>query len=118
MSRTRQVDGFQLLSGLISVVAGPLMLATGTLPGWSIVITVAGAIVLWAQWRIVNDERDATSTDAREPLDDQPGTANYVFDEDTTRARRLEDLTDPRRPAAIQEPSQTVRPTTTPRSVS
>ena len=57
MFRTHHVDGFHLLSGLISVVAGPIMLVTGTLPGWAIVVTVAGAIVLWAQWKIVKGEQ-------------------------------------------------------------
>ena len=41
------VDGFQLFSGLMAVVAGPIILVTGALaPGWSVLITVAGATVL------------------------------------------------------------------------
>ena len=65
MSRTHNLDGFHLLSGVISVVAGPIMLVTGTLPGWAIVVTLAGAIVLWAQWKIVKVEQV--------PLESRPG---------------------------------------------
>ena len=62
MSHTQHVDRFPLVSGLTAVVAGPILLATGAFPGWSIVITAIGAIVLWAQWKIIGDARHTPTT--------------------------------------------------------
>jgi len=57
MLRSHHLDGFELFSGLVAVIAGPIILVTGTLaPGWAVFITVAGAIVLWAQWRVAGDD--------------------------------------------------------------
>ena len=66
MLHSHRVDGFQFFSGLMAVVAGPIILVTGALaPGWSVLITVAGATVLWAQWRVVRESRNGDATSAR-----------------------------------------------------
>ncbi len=62
MVQLHRLDGFQVFAGLLGVVAGPIILATGALaPGWGVVITGAGAIVLWAQWKESKGGRSATS---------------------------------------------------------
>jgi hypothetical protein len=53
MSRWHQLDGFQLLMGVVALIAGPVMLATGFPAGWSLLVLAAGAVVLLAQWAIV-----------------------------------------------------------------
>ena len=52
MSHWHELDGFQLLSGLIAVIAAPIMLAMGAPAGWAFLILAAGITVLLAQWTI------------------------------------------------------------------
>ena len=57
MLHSHRLDGFEFFSGLMAVIAGPIILVTGTLaPGWSVLITVAGVLVLWAQWKVAKDQ--------------------------------------------------------------
>ncbi|MGO9874080.1 MAG: hypothetical protein ACLPVY_09800 [Acidimicrobiia bacterium] len=53
MSRFRELDGFQLFSGVASIVAGPIMLVMGAPAGWAFLIMAAGTVVLVAQWAII-----------------------------------------------------------------
>jgi len=55
MSRLHRLDGFQVLSGLLGVIAGPIMLVMGAPAGWAFLIIVTGGLALVAQWAIVND---------------------------------------------------------------
>jgi hypothetical protein len=65
MSRFNELDGFQLLSGLVSVIAGPVMLLMGAPAGWAFLIMAAGSLVLVAQWAIhTNVSFDRPSTAA------------------------------------------------------
>ena len=52
MSRFHELDGFQLFSGVASIVAGPIMLLMGAPAGWAFLIMGAGTVVLFAQWAI------------------------------------------------------------------
>jgi len=53
MARFHELDGFQLLSGLASIIAGPVMLLMGAPAGWAFLIMGAGTLVLVAQWAIL-----------------------------------------------------------------
>jgi len=53
MSHLRELDGFQLLSGVLAVIAGPIMLANGSPAGWAFLVIAAGVLVLLAQWALV-----------------------------------------------------------------
>ena len=55
MSRWREVDGFHLFSGVVSLIAGPVMLAMGAPAGWAFLIIGAGSVVLLAQWALVSE---------------------------------------------------------------
>jgi len=55
MSRFHEVDGFQLLAGLASVIAGPIMLLMGAPAGWAFLVMSAGTVVLLALWAITAD---------------------------------------------------------------
>jgi len=55
MSHWHELDGFQLLSGVLAVIAAPVMLLMGAPAGWAFLILAAGLIVLVAQWAIVTD---------------------------------------------------------------
>jgi hypothetical protein len=57
MRRFHELDGFQLFSGVVSVIAGPVMLVMGAPAGWAFLIMGAGALVLVAQWAILADIR-------------------------------------------------------------
>jgi hypothetical protein len=46
-------DGFQLVSGVIAIVAGPIRLAQGAPAGWSFLLIAAGAVLLLTQWAII-----------------------------------------------------------------
>jgi hypothetical protein len=65
MRRLHELDGFHLLSGLMGVVAGPIMLLSGAPAGWAFLVIGAGALVLLAQWAIIKqvtfDQPDATT---------------------------------------------------------
>jgi hypothetical protein len=52
LARFSALDGFQVVSGLLAVVAGPFMLAAGFPAGWAFLAIVAGIVVLLAQWAI------------------------------------------------------------------
>src|SRR5476651_141950 len=52
MSRFHEIDGFQLLAGLASIVAGPVMLLMGAPAGWAFLVMAAGTVVLLALWAI------------------------------------------------------------------
>jgi hypothetical protein len=66
MSRFQQLDGFQLVSGIASIIAGPIMLIMGAPAGWAFLIIGAGTVVLFAQWALVAevtfDELDLATT--------------------------------------------------------
>ena len=53
MRRFRELDGFQLFSGVTSLVAGPVMLLMGAPAGWAFLIMGCGALVLFANWAIL-----------------------------------------------------------------
>jgi hypothetical protein len=55
MSRWHRADGFQLVSGLLAVVAGPILLVSGAPAGWSFLLIAAGALVLLAQWALIDE---------------------------------------------------------------
>jgi hypothetical protein len=55
MSRLRNLDGFQLFSGILAVVAAPIMLVLGAPAGWSFLILAIGVVVLLTQWMIATD---------------------------------------------------------------
>jgi hypothetical protein len=57
MPRFPELDGFQLLSGIASTIAGPVMLIMGAPAGWSFLIMSAGICVLLAQWALVREIR-------------------------------------------------------------
>ena len=82
MLHSRRVDGFQFFSGLMAVVAGPIILVTGALaPGWSVLITLAGATVLWAQWKVAKESRNGDATQPRASVPDQIATDDVREDE-------------------------------------
>jgi len=53
MRRLHELDGFQLFSGVASIIAGPVMLLMGAPAGWAFLIMVAGILVLVANWAIL-----------------------------------------------------------------
>jgi len=53
MHRLHELDGFQLFSGILAAVAGPVMLAMGAPAGWSLLIMAIGILVLLANWAIL-----------------------------------------------------------------
>jgi hypothetical protein len=53
MSHLHELDGFHLFSGVLGVIAGPIMLLMGAPAGWAFLVIAAGALVLVAQWAIV-----------------------------------------------------------------
>jgi uncharacterized membrane protein HdeD (DUF308 family) len=55
MSRRHQLDGFQLVSGLLGVIFGPLMLATDYPVDEACILIVAGTVILLTQWSLVAD---------------------------------------------------------------
>ena len=55
MSRWHHVDGFQVVSGVVSLAAGPIMLAAGAPSGWAFLVLGAGIALLGAQWVIAGD---------------------------------------------------------------
>lgn len=57
MRRLHELDGFQLLSGVASIVAGPIMLVMGAPAGWAFLIVGAGILVLLANWAILAEVR-------------------------------------------------------------
>jgi len=57
MPRFPELDGFQLVSGLASTIAGPVMLIMGAPAGWAFLIMSAGVCVLLAQWAFVREVR-------------------------------------------------------------
>jgi hypothetical protein len=44
------VDGFHLVSGLVAVIAGPVMFAAGGPAGFAALLTVVGVAVLVGAW--------------------------------------------------------------------
>jgi hypothetical protein len=57
MRRFQELDGFQLFSGVTSIIAGPIMLLMGAPAGWAFLIMGAGTLVLVAQWAILAEIR-------------------------------------------------------------
>ena len=55
MSHWREVDGFQLFSGIAALVTGPVMLAMGAPAGWAFIVMTTGTLVLLAQWVLVSE---------------------------------------------------------------
>jgi len=55
MSHVHRLDGFQLLSAFLAVIAGPIMLAADAPAGWSFLLIATGITLLLAQWAIVAD---------------------------------------------------------------
>ena len=65
MSRWQQADGFQLVSGVLALIAGPILLASGAPAGWSFLLMAAGALVLLAQWAITAEITFETTDSAQ-----------------------------------------------------
>src|SRR5579859_3171084 len=65
MSRWHKADGFQLASGVLALIAGPILLASGAPAGWSFLLMAAGALVLLAQWAIIAEIAFETSDSAQ-----------------------------------------------------
>src|ERR1700690_3775377 len=55
MSRLHELDGFQLLAGLASVIAGPIMLVMGAPAGGAFPVMAAGTVVLLSLSAIAAD---------------------------------------------------------------
>ncbi|HEV7526267.1 MAG TPA: hypothetical protein VGP92_14945 [Acidimicrobiia bacterium] len=55
--RWHRTDGFQTTSGVLAVLAGPVLLAHGAPAGWSFILIAAGLVLLVTQWVIVNEIR-------------------------------------------------------------
>jgi hypothetical protein len=53
--RSGQVDGFQLFSGVLALVAAPIMLASDAPAGWSFFLLSVGIVLLLCHWAIAND---------------------------------------------------------------
>jgi hypothetical protein len=53
--RPRRADGFYTVSGVLGIVAGPVLLLRGAPTGWSFLLLAAGLTLLAMQWVIVND---------------------------------------------------------------
>ena len=53
MSHLHELDGFQVLSGVLAVIAGPIMLSSGAPAGWAFITMATGGLVLLAQWTLV-----------------------------------------------------------------
>ena len=47
-------DGFPLFSGLLAVIAGPVMLAAGWPAGWAFLLLATGIVLVFAHWAIAN----------------------------------------------------------------
>ena len=65
MTRGHKVDGFQLISGVLAVIAGLVMFALGEPVGWSALILVDGIAVLAALCLI--NRRDGLERSPVEP---------------------------------------------------
>jgi hypothetical protein len=65
MSRWHQADGFQLVSGVLALIAGPILLAKGAPAGWSLLLMATGALVLLAQWAIMAEITFETTDSAQ-----------------------------------------------------
>ena len=74
MSRLHDFDGFQLVAGLASVIAGPVMLVMGAPAGWAFLVMAAGTVVLLALWAIAAE----VSFDALDPLTVVLGVAGII----------------------------------------
>lgn len=48
-------DGFHVVTGLLSVIAGPVMLIRGEPAGWSFLLIATGVTLLVTEWAIVHD---------------------------------------------------------------
>ena len=53
--RTQRVDGFQVVCGLLGILAGPFLLAHDAPAGWSLLLVAAGIVILSTQWAIARD---------------------------------------------------------------
>jgi membrane protein implicated in regulation of membrane protease activity len=53
MHEIHELDGFQLFSGLLAMIAGPVMLLMGAPAWWALLIVASGAVVLVAQCAIL-----------------------------------------------------------------
>ena len=49
MHEIHELDGFQLFSGLLAMIAGPVMLLMGAPTWWALLILASGTVVLGAQ---------------------------------------------------------------------
>ncbi len=52
MTPVHRTEGFQVVSGVLAVIAGPVLLARGAPAGWSFLLIAAGVILLVTQWAI------------------------------------------------------------------
>jgi len=52
MARMHELDGFQLSSGVVAVIAGLIMLVVGVPAIWSLLIIGDGVLVLVALWSV------------------------------------------------------------------
>ncbi len=62
MACRQDIDGFQLLSGVLAVIAGPVMLVCGSPAGWAVLVGALGVVLLVCQWAIVMDVQFADPT--------------------------------------------------------
>ena len=53
--RSRRVDAFPAISGLLGIATGPILLARGAPAGWSFLLIAAGITLVAVQWAIAND---------------------------------------------------------------
>jgi membrane protein implicated in regulation of membrane protease activity len=53
MHGIHELDGFQLFSGLLAMIAGPVMLLMGAPAWWALLIVASGTVVLVAQCAIL-----------------------------------------------------------------
>jgi hypothetical protein len=53
--RSRRVDAFPMISGLLGIATGPILLMRGAPAGWSFLLIAAGITLLAVQWAIAND---------------------------------------------------------------
>src|ERR1700681_1962360 len=53
--RSRRVDAFPAISGLLGIATGPILLARGAPAGWSFLLIAAGITLVAVQWALAHD---------------------------------------------------------------
>ena len=57
MRAIHELDGFQLFSALLALIAGPIMLILGLPTWWALLVVASGTVVLVTQCAIVASAR-------------------------------------------------------------